>query len=92
METFYIERYSIRTQVNKSDLVANIRNAIEEEGYDYIDTGSARIAFDDGAILISPEEGDDSVTIKCEGRDKAYAISLLDIGKSIVTESIKRCS
>ena len=92
METFYTEKYSIRTQVNKSDLVANIRSAVEENGYEYIDTGSTRIMFDDGAILISLEEGDDSVTIKCEGRDKAYAISLLDIAKGIVNDSIRRCS
>ena len=92
METFYIERHSVRTQVNKSDLVANIRKAIEDDGYDYIDTGSTRISFDDGAILISLEEGDDSVTIKCEGRDKAYAVNLLDIAKGIVYDSIKKCS
>ncbi len=92
METFYIERHSVRTQVNKSDLLANIRKAVEDYGYDYIDTGSTRITFDDGAILISLEEGDDSVTIKCEGRDKAYAVSLLDIAKGIVYDSIKKCS
>jgi phosphomannomutase len=92
METFHRLSYSVRTQVNKNDLIANIRKIIEEDGYDYIDTGSTRIEFDDGCILIHLEEGDDAVTISCEGRDKAYAVSLLDIAKGMVDESIRRCN
>ncbi len=92
MELFHRERTSIRTQVNKNDLIANIRKIVEEEGYDYIDTGTVRIEFDDGCILIRVEEGDDSVTVGVEGRDKAYAVSLLDIAKNIVEDSIRKCS
>ena len=65
---------------------------LEEEGFTYIDTGMTRIEYDDGCILIRVEEADDSVSIACEGRDKAYAISLLDIAKGLVDESIRRCS
>ncbi|MBQ3735336.1 MAG: hypothetical protein II855_00225 [Candidatus Methanomethylophilaceae archaeon] len=92
METFHRLSYSVRTQVNKNDLITNIRKIIEEDGYDYIDTGSTRIEFDDGCILIHLEEGDDAVTISCEGRDKAYAVSLLDIAKGMIDESIRRCN
>ncbi len=92
IENFHRVKYSIRTQVNKNDLLANIRKYVEEEGYDYIDTGAIRIEFDDGCILIRVEEGDDAVSIGCEGRDKAYAISLLDIARNLVEDSIKKCS
>lgn len=92
METFHRETASVRTQANKNDLLSNIRRIVEEEGYDYIDTGAIRIEFDDGCIILRVEEHDDSVTISCEGRDKAYAISLLDIAKGMVDECIRRCN
>ncbi len=92
MELFHRESCSVRTQVNKNDLLANIRKYVEEEGYDYIETGAIRIEFDDGCILIRIEEGDDSVTIGVEGRDKAYAVSLLDIARNLVEDSIRKCS
>ncbi len=92
MEVFHTVRYSIRTQVNKNSLHSSIHKVLEEEGFTYIDTGMTRIEYDDGCILIRVEEADDSVSIACEGRDKAYAISLLDIAKGLVDESIRRCS
>jgi phosphoglucosamine mutase len=92
METFHRQTASVRTQANKNDLLGNIRRIVEEEGYDYIDTGAVRIEFDDGCIILRVEEADDSVTISCEGRDKAYAISLLDIAKGMVDECIRRCN
>ena len=92
MEMFHREKFIVRTPVNKNDLNTNIRRIAEEEGYRFIDTGVARLEFDDGCILIRLEEGDDAVTIMAEGRDKAYAISLLDIAKGILDECIRRCS
>lgn len=92
IDPFSKEYASIRTQANKNDVYTNIRKIVEEEGYAYIDTGSTRIEFDDGWILIHIEENDDSVSITCEGRDKAYALSLMDIAKWLVESSIKRCS
>ena len=92
MVPYFTQHFSIRTQVNKNDLRANIHKTVEEEGYDFIDTGSTRISFDDGAILINLEEGDDSVSIKCEGKDKAYTVSLMDIAKKLVSDCIKKCN
>lgn len=86
------ESCSVRTQANKNELNICLRKFIEEEGYGYIDTGSIRIGFDEGWILIRLEEYDDSVTISCEGRDKAYSVSLMEIARGMVKECIRRCS
>lgn len=90
--TYSTDSCSIRTPANKNELNQTLHKFIEEEGYEYIDTGSIRIAFDEGWILIHLEEYDDSVTILCEGRDRTYSVSLMEIAKNIVEECIRKCS
>ncbi len=47
-----------------------------------------RVEFDDGWLLIRFSNYDRAVDILAEGRDKAYTISLLEMGKELVSSSL----
>lgn len=81
---------TIRTADDKEDLMSLIIEQASTMEYESIVAAeSVRIDFDSGWILISPTPGDDSITVSCEGRDKAYLVGLMEIGKNIVTDCIK---
>ena len=66
-----------------------LENASTMEYESIVAAEAIRLNFDSGWILIRPTLGDDSITIMCEGRDKAYLIGLVEIGKNLVTSCIK---
>ena len=47
-----------------------------------------RVEFDDGWLLIRFSNYDRAVDILAEGRDKAYTVSLLEMGKELVSSSL----
>ena len=87
---YYRSEQTLRTSANRVKLDKFISERVSSLEYTSLtDIDGYRVSFDSGWFLLRHAENDDSLTITCEARDKAYLVGLVEIAKNIAVECIK---
>ena len=88
--SYYRSEDVVRTSANTTVLDKYLKERVSSLEYTSLtDIDGYRVAFDSGWFLLRHTANDDSLTITCEARDKAYLVGLVEIAKKIATECVK---
>ncbi len=86
---YYNAKGFVRHYESREHLTKKLSENLYALEYDRItDCDGWRVDFNDGWLFVRFNDYDRAVDIFAEGRDKAYTISLLEIGKDLVTSSL----
>ena len=86
---YYNAKGFVRHYESREHLTKKLSDNLYSLEYDRIsDCDGWRVEFSDGWLLIRFSDYDRAVDIRAEGRDKAYTISLLEMGKELVSSSL----
>lgn len=86
---YYSAKGFVRHYESKEHLSKKLSDNLYSLEYDKIsDCDGWRVEFNDGWLLVRFSDYDRAVDILAEGRDKAYTVSLLEMGKEIVSSSL----
>ena len=87
---YYRKEQTLRTSASRAKLDKFLKEKISTLEYTSLtDIDGFRVEFDSGWFLLRHAANDDSLTITCEARDKAYLVGLMEIAKNIAVECIK---